>query len=153
MSKTSGERSIFLGIPIDFDEFCRISGYKKSNIESTDVGPMTRYLESRGAHLIVERIKRDQYVLGYQIEKFSCYAGEERDDNGYYVEGFKPLDSLIDELKDKRIRFRIELRALNSEIGRVYLYPYEGIEVDKDDEEYLEKFYRWPEPYIFNLAH
>jgi len=151
MSKTSGERSIFLGIPIDFDEFCRISGYTKINIESTDVGPMTRFLESQGVHLIVDRIIRDQYVLGYQIENFSYYSGEERVGDGY-VEGFKPLDSLLDELKDKRTRFQLELHALNPKIGKVYLYPYEGMDGDKDDEEYLKKFYRWPEPYIFNLC-
>ena len=67
-------------------------------------------------------------------------------------EGFKNIDELIDELRDKRDQFQDELSTLNSEIDKVYLYPFEGIEVNKDDEEYLEKMYRKPEPYIFNLA-
>ena len=149
----TGEQSIFLGIPINFEEFCRISKYTDRSSESTDVKPMTRFLKSKGVNLAVERIIRDQYVLGYPIESFSHYAGEERSEDGSgYVEGFKSLDDLIDELRDKRDQFQEELHALNPEVGKVYLYGYEGIEVDKEDEEYLEKMYREPEPYIFNLC-
>jgi len=151
--KTSGERSIFLGIPINFEEFCRITKYTSTNRESTDVRPMTRFLKDKGFNLIVDRMIRDQYVLGYQIESFSYHAGEEKSEDGRsYEEGFKPLDNLIDELRDKRVQFKAELHELNPEIDKVYLYPYEGVEVDKDDEEYLEKMYREPEPYIFNLC-
>jgi vacuolar-type H+-ATPase subunit I/STV1 len=142
--RSKGEQSIFFGIPINFEEFCRITKYTE---RSTDIEPMTRFLKGKRVNLEVNRIIRDQYVLGYPIEKFSYYQGEEEGE-----EGFKNIDELIDELRDKRDQFQDELSTLNSEIDKVYLYPFEGIEVNKDDEEYLEKMYRKPEPYIFNLA-